>query len=351
MIGMNYAYPDGDYAARQKIVANHKDYTIGLLYFIGHDPRMPANLRNEMLNWGYPKDEYKTSDHWTPQLYIREARRMVGAYIMTQDNCQGKTTVDDGIAKGAYNMDSHNAERIVTHGMVKNEGDVQLGGISPYPIAYRAITPKAGECYNLLVPVCLSASHMAYGSIRMEPVFMVLAQSAAYAACAAIDQHKPVQEIDIRRLQAALKENPLADHSIPEILVDNDDSTGVTLTGDWQRQTTGGYGPSFLVDTATALAAAGFSAHIQHTGAYTIYTYIPRVEHAATATNCYILIGRASTFKQINSGSLQVTGQTSGEWVELETFYLHAWDRVQVTISNQLTPGTVVADAILLVPR
>jgi hypothetical protein len=100
MIGMNYAYPDGDYATRQKIVAAHKEYTIGLLYFIGHDPRMPASLRKEMLNWGYPKDEYKASDHWTPQFYIREARRMVGAYTMTQDNCQGKTTVDDGIAKG-----------------------------------------------------------------------------------------------------------------------------------------------------------------------------------------------------------------------------------------------------------
>jgi FAD dependent oxidoreductase len=228
MIGVNYAYPDGDYATRKQIIKDHEDYTKGLLYFIGHDPRMPDYLRHEMLTWGYPKDEYPETDHWTPQLYIRESRRMIGAYVMTQNNCQGKTIVDDGIGKGAYNMDSHNAERIVTHGMVKNEGDVQLGGINPYPIAYRAITPKAEECTNLLVPVCLSASHMAYGSIRMEPVFMVLAQSAAYAACQAIDHHQNVQAIDTRQLQKDLKENPLADFSSPQILLDNDDSAGIT---------------------------------------------------------------------------------------------------------------------------
>jgi FAD dependent oxidoreductase len=351
MIGMNYGYPDGDYTTRQKIVAAHKAYTIGLLYFIGHDPRMPAYLRKEMLNWGYPKDEYPASGHWTPQLYIREARRMVGAYTMTQDNCHGKTTVDDGIAKGAYNMDSHNAERIVTHGMVKNEGDVQLGGISPYPIAYRAITPKAGECNNLLVPVCLSASHMAYGSIRMEPVFMVLAQAAAYAACEAIDQQKPVQEIDTRELRTALIENPLADHSIPEILVDNDDSTGITLTGDWQRQTTGGYGPSFLLNTTTAPATAEFTAHIKQTATYNIYSYIPRVEHAATSTIFHLTTGNTSTAKQVNTGNLRVTGQTSGEWVPVDTLHLNADDQLRITISNTGAAGAIVADAVLLVPR
>jgi hypothetical protein len=351
MIGMNYAYPDGDYATRQKIVEAHKAYTTGLLYFIGHDPRMPAYLRKEMLNWGYPKDEYRTSDHWTPQLYIREARRMVGAYIMTQDNCQGKTTVDDGIAKGAYNMDSHNAERLVIKGMVKNEGDVQLGGISPYPIAYRAITPKAGECSNLLVPVCLSASHMAYGSIRMEPVFMVLAQSSAYAACQAINHQSTIQDIDIRQLQKDLLENPLADHSIPEILVDNDDSTGFTLTGDWQRQTTGGYGPSFLLNTTKAPASAEFTARIQQTATYNIYTYIPRVEHAAASTNFHLTTGNTSTAKRINTGSLRVTGQTSGEWVPLDTLHLDADDQVKITIANTGAPGAIVADAVLLVPH
>ncbi len=350
MIGMNYAYPDGDYATREQIIKDHKDYTKGLLYFIGHDPRMPDYLRREMLTWGYPKDEYPKNDHWTPQLYIREARRMIGAYIMTQNNCQGKTTVDDGIAKGAYNMDSHNAERIVTQSMVKNEGDVQLGGIHPYPIAYRAITPKTQECSNLLVPVCLSASHMAYGSIRMEPVFMVLAQSAAYAACQAIDRQEAVQNIDTRQLQAQLRQDPLADNSTPEILLDNDDSTGITLTGEWQRQTSGGYGPSFLQHTGDKTATVEFNTHIQKTATYHLYTYVPRVDHAATSTTIDIKAGKTSTTKHINTGNLQVTGQTSGEWVELETIHLNANDQVKITISNQPPTGTTVADAILIVP-
>jgi len=351
MIGMNYAYPDGNYATREAIIKKHEDYTKGLLYFIGHAPRMPDYLRKEMLNWGYPKDEYPQTDHWTPQLYIREARRMVGAYIMTQDNCQGKTTVDDGIAKGAYNMDSHNAERIVTHGMVKNEGDVQLGGISPYPIAYRAITPKAGECTNLLVPVCLSASHMAYGSIRMEPVFMVLAQSAAYAACQAIDHQETVQDIDTRQLQTELKKNPLADNSIREILIDNDDSTGITLTGDWQRQTSGGYGPSFLQNTDNKPGTVQFETHIQQTATYHLYTYIPRVDHAATSTTFHLATGNTSTTVQLNTANLQISGQTSGEWVRLYTLPLNAGDQIKITISNQSATGIIVADAILLVPK
>jgi hypothetical protein len=351
MIGMNYAYPDGNYATREQIIKKHEDYTKGLLYFIGHDPRMPEHLRREMLDWGYPKDEYPQTDHWTPQLYIRESRRMMGAYVMTQNNCQGKTIVDDGIAKGAYNMDSHNAERIVTHGMVKNEGDVQLGGISPYPIAYRAITPKAEECTNLLVPVCLSASHMAYGSIRMEPVFMVLAQSAAYAACQAIDHQENVQDIDTRQLQTELKKNPLADNSIREILIDNDDSTGITLTGDWQRQTSGGYGPSFLQNTSNKPGTVQFETIIQQTATYHLYTYIPRVDHAATSTTFHLTTGNTSTTVQLNTANLQISGQTSGEWVRLYTLPLNAGDQITITISNQSATGIIVADAILLVPK
>jgi hypothetical protein len=350
MIGMNYAYPDGDYATRRQIIKDYEDYTKGLLYFIGHAPRIPEYLRREMLTWGYPKDEYPETDHWTPQLYIRESRRMIGAYVMTQNNCQGKTIVDDGIAKGAYNMDSHNAERIVTHGMAKNEGDVQLGGISPYPIAYRAITPKTEECTNLLVPVCLSASHMAYGSIRMEPVFMVLAQSAAYAACQAIDHQKTIQNIDISQLQKDLKKNPLADNSIPEILIDNDDSTGITLTGDWQRQTSGGYGPSFLQHTGDKTATIEFETHIQQTASYHLYTYIPRVDHAAASTTFQLTTPNTSTTKQINTSNLRITGQTSGEWVGLGTLHLNANDQLTITITNQPDTGTTVADAILLVP-
>ncbi|GAA4311767.1 FAD-dependent oxidoreductase [Compostibacter hankyongensis] len=208
MIGMNYGWPEADYAGREKIFQSHVDYTKGLLYFIGHDPRVPDALRRQMLQWGYPKDEYAAFGHFTPELYIREGRRMIGEYVMTERNCRGKEKVTDGIGMAAYTMDSHNCERIVINGMVKNEGNVEVGGFPPYPVAYRSLTPKRSECTNLLVPVCLSASHIAYGSIRMEPVFMVLGQSAAMAASMAIDGKKAVQEIDVKQLQQRLQADP-----------------------------------------------------------------------------------------------------------------------------------------------
>lgn len=170
MIGMNYDYPDGDYETRTRIWQEHVDYTKGLLYFLSHDEAVPSKLRNAVAEFGWAKDEFVDNDNFPTQLYIREARRMIGEYIMTQKNCQGQEAVEDGIGLAAYIMDSHNCQRIVVDGMVKNEGDVESGGFSPYPISYRSITPKRSECTNLLVPVCVSASHIAYGSIRMEPV-------------------------------------------------------------------------------------------------------------------------------------------------------------------------------------
>jgi FAD dependent oxidoreductase len=210
MIGMNYEYPDGNAETRERIFRDHKKYTQGLLYFLGHDSRVPENLRIEMLRWGYPKDEFTDNDHWSPQLYIRESRRMIGEYVMTEGNCTGKLNVQDGIGLAAYTMDSHNCERIIVRGMVKNEGDVQVGGFPPYPVSYRSIVPRQNECVNLFVPVCLSASHIAYGSIRMEPVFMVLGQSAAEGAVMAINLKLPVQKVPVGKLQKELHDNPLA---------------------------------------------------------------------------------------------------------------------------------------------
>jgi hypothetical protein len=204
MIGANYNYPEASEQERLEIFKSHEAYTKGFLYFIGHDARVPEHLREEMLQWGYPKDEYVSNGNFTPQLYIRESRRMIGPYIMTQQNCQGKEIVRDGIGLAAYTMDSHNCQRIVVNGMVKNEGDVQVGGFPPYPVSYRSIIPFKKECKNLLVPVCLSASHIAYGSIRMEPVFMVLGQAAATAAAMAIRNKSAVQDINIQDLQKLL---------------------------------------------------------------------------------------------------------------------------------------------------
>ncbi|WEK33961.1 MAG: FAD-dependent oxidoreductase [Candidatus Pseudobacter hemicellulosilyticus] len=348
MIGMNYAYPDGDYATRDSIFQAHVRYTKGLLYFIGHDPRMPAHLRNEMLQWGYPMDEYPDTEHWTSQLYVREARRMIGEYVMTQDNCTAKVVVKDGIGMAAYTMDSHNTQRIVVSGMVKNEGDVQLKGVKPYPIAYRSITPGRKECSNLLVPVCLSASHIAYGSIRMEPVFMVLAQSAALAAVIAIDQRCAIQEIPVGSLQEQLNKDPLADGSVAEILIDDADVT--TVTGEWSKETTGGYGPSLLLNAGKEPASVRFEPVIRKKGKYQVYFYYPKVEKAAELLSVKIYDGKKWRTNKIQSKDIRIVGQTSGEWVSLGMFTFPEGKRALVEISNQDASGTIAADAVLFVP-
>ena len=189
MIGDSWNYPEASYEDRENIYNNHLSYTKGLLYFMWTDKRIPANIRHELQKWGYPRDEYEDNKHFTPQLYIRESRRMIGRMVMTQQYCEKIKIADDPIAWAAYTMDSHNCGRYVVNGMVKNEGDVQIYLKDSYNVSYRAITPKETEVRNLLVPVCLSASHIAYGSIRMEPVFMVLGQTSAIAACQAIDRY------------------------------------------------------------------------------------------------------------------------------------------------------------------
>ena len=211
-IGANWDYPEADYKVRERIAKEHEDYTRGFLTFLATSPRVPENMRNEMKLWGPCKDEFQTTDGWPNQLYVREARRMISDYVMTESHCRGQQKAEDSISLAAYNMDSHNVRRIVKNGRAENEGDVQVAPMSPYPISYRAIVPKRSECENLLVPVCLSASHIAYGSIRMEPVFMILGQSAATAACLAIDEKVRVQKVEYAKLRARL----LADKQILE---------------------------------------------------------------------------------------------------------------------------------------
>ncbi|MCK7553714.1 FAD-dependent oxidoreductase [Chitinophaga sedimenti] len=351
MIGMNYDFPEADYATREKIQREHELYNKGFLYFIGHDPRMPEGLRKEMLRWGYPKDEYVEFGHWSPQMYVREARRMVGAYVMTQANCQSKDMVKDGVGMAAYTMDSHNCQRIVVNGMVKNEGDVQMGGFGPYPIAYRSIIPKAEDCKNVFVPVCLSASHIAYGSIRMEPVFMVLGQSAAVAASLAIDSKKAVQDIDVAKLQTILRERPLASNATAEILVDNDDAPRIQQTGEWKRETRGAYGPSVFQAKPGAVASVKFSPVVVKTGNYKVYTYVPKQSGLSANTKINLVANGKSTATHYTAASVRVEGQTSGEWVELGTMKLTKGGKDYVEITNEGADGVVVADAVLFVPQ
>ncbi|MBW6500211.1 MAG: FAD-dependent oxidoreductase [Bacteroidales bacterium] len=207
-IGQNYDYPEASYSERQLIAERHRNYQKGLMWTLAYHPRMPEHIRKEVSRWGMCKDEFTEGNGWQEQLYVREARRMISDYVMTQYNCEGLAVASDPVGLAAYGMDSHHVQRYVTaEGFVKNEGNVEARVRGPYPISYRAIIPKEKQCKNLLVPVCVSATHIAFGSIRMEPVFMVLGQSAAIAASMAIDKQIPVQHVNYNELAKTLLEN------------------------------------------------------------------------------------------------------------------------------------------------
>lgn len=204
MIGANYDWAEGDSATRERIFQAHFTYNLGMLYFLANDERVPIAIRNEVGQWGLPADEYPETGHWTPQLYIREARRMISDVVMTEHHCRHYTAVEDSVGLAAYTMDSHNCRRLAIGGRCINEGNVEVPAAAPYPISYRSIVPKGEQCVNLLVPVCLSASHIAFGSIRMEPVFMILGQSAATAAALALEASCAVQDVDYGKLSERL---------------------------------------------------------------------------------------------------------------------------------------------------
>jgi len=204
-LGKNYDYPEASYERRREIIKDHELYQKGLMYFLQNDSRVPSDVREIMKEWGLAKDEFKDNGNWPHQLYIREARRMIGEFVMTEADALGKTIVPKPIGMGSYNIDSHNTQRYVTaDGNVQNEGDISVKPDKPYSIAYGSILPKENECSNLLVPVCVSSSHIAYGSIRMEPVFMILGQSAATAAVLAMDHKVSPQKLSYDLLKTAL---------------------------------------------------------------------------------------------------------------------------------------------------
>jgi hypothetical protein len=204
-IGMNYDYPEASYERRKEIINEHEDYQKGLLWFVANDPRVPEEIRTEMAKWGLAKDEFTDNGNWPHQIYVREARRLIGKYVTTENDVLLKREVPNPVGMGSYAMDSHNVQRYVTpEGYVQNEGDIGVHPPAPYSISYGSIVPKKEECTNLLVPVCVSSSHIAFGSIRMEPVFMILGQSASVAANLAIDKNIAVQDVNYDELKKEL---------------------------------------------------------------------------------------------------------------------------------------------------
>lgn len=204
-IGKNWDYPDASYKRRVEIRQEHMDYTKALFYFLANDPQVPRPLRDELNQWGLAKDEFTDNDHWPYQLYVREARRMVGDFVMTQKDIQKELTKHDVIGMGSYNSDSHNVQRYAQpDGTVQNEGNMEVA-VTPYQIPYGVLLPSKKEAENLLVPVCFSASHVTYSTLRMEPVYMIMGQAAGVAAKMAIDAGVAVQDIDRKVLTAKLR--------------------------------------------------------------------------------------------------------------------------------------------------
>lgn len=371
MIGMNYNYPEGTWEERQEIIKAHKEYTLGLLYFYATDPRVPSELQNYIKEWGLPKDEYVENGHWTPQLYVRECRRMVGEYVATQADCDNKVIAPEGIAYAAYTMDSHNTQRIVIEKngkkMVKNEGDVEIGGGMPYPISYRSITPKREECTNLLVPVCCSASHIAYGSIRMEPVFMCMGQAAGMAVALAqkqgLDKIQDVNYMDINDIMAV---NPYLDGTTGDIVID--DNQAEAKGGKWlgsqgpsaplpddkvKREDNehlsedGVYGPTCLVGKANE-GSVEYKAMIPEDGVYDIYTY-----HHTSGGHCPEVFFDFSdgTTESVKTSDVVIVGQSVSTWHKVTSRELKKGQEFVANLRGDGGNGTVCADAIMLVRK
>jgi hypothetical protein len=364
-IGQNYDYPEASYDDRAKIAARHLKWQQGLMWTLANHPRVPEKMRKEFGRWGMTKDEFTEGQGWQEQLYVREARRMIGELVMTQHHCQGRTVAEDPVGLAAYTMDSHNTQRYVDkQGHARNEGNIEIHGFPPYPISYKSIVPKKAEASNLLVPVCLSATHIAYGSIRMEPVFMVLGQSAATAACQSIDANTAVQDIDYATLRDRLAADKqvlewkgaggktaadIDPKELPGIVIDD---AQAALTGDWSPNNHShpfvGAGYRHDANADKGKLSARFEAKLPAAGRYEVrLAYTP---NANRATNIPVTIHHAAGDTTVTLNQ-QSAGPIDRLWASLGTFDFTANDPATVTISNKDTNGHVILDAVQFLPK
>ena len=364
-IGGNWDYPEADEATRRKIRDDHVAYVQGFLYFLANDPRVPKALHDEMAGWGLAKDEFLDTDHWPNQLYVREARRMLGSYVMTQSDIMDDRTKVDSIGLGSYNTDSHHVRRVVQpDGSALNEGDFQVR-VRPYAIPYRSLVPRPSECSNLLVPVCMSASHVAYGTVRMEPVYMILGHACGVAAALAVDEKVPVQAVPIERLTSKLAEqasvlNPdtmpssansggkgLDPAKLGGVVVDD---SKATRTGDWSESSTVGpfVGGGYLHDggKADGMARVRFTPKIPGAGKYEVRLY--STPNPNRATNTPVAIHSLDGERTIRVD--QRRALKDGAPIVLGTFSFAEGDAGWIEIRNEGTDGHVIADAVQFLP-
>jgi hypothetical protein len=362
-IGENWEYPDADYLTRATIWQDHVDYTKGFFYFLANDYRTPKVLREEVNKWGPAADEFKESDHWPSQLYVREARRMIGDYVMTQKDITTDRTKKDSVGLGSYNTDSHHVQRLVNKdGFAVNEGDFQVP-VQPYAIPYRSLTPRQSECSNLLVPVCMSASHVAYGTVRMEPVYMILGQACGVAGALAATERKAVQDVAYEKIKAKLLAQKavldpadvpvpagggkLAVESLPGILVD--DATA-RIVGDWKpSHSVGCYvGEGYLHDdnAGKGKKSVRFTPKLPAAGTYEIFLYYTPASNRATNVPVAVRDRDGETTVKVDQ---RKNPGTTGS-VTLGQFHFDSGESGWVEVRTTGTNDFVVADAVRFVP-
>ena len=362
-IGQNYKYADATYAERVKIIKDHESYQKGLMWSLANHKRVPQKIRDEMARWGLAKDEFTDNGHWPHQIYVREARRLVSDHVMTEHDCRRTRPTPEPVGMGSYNMDSHNCARYVTpEGFVQNEGDIQVSPGGAYQISYRSLVPKAGECPNLLVPVCVASSHIAYGSIRMEPVFMVLGQSSATAACLAIDDKVDVQKVEYARLKdRLLKDKQVLDlprakgvrgidpKKLLGVVVDDEHADRKGFEA--KSSAVGPYvGDGYRHDGGTrdGKQSATYTPNLPKAGTYEVrLAYSP---NANRATNVPVTVthARGTSTVTVNQRKAPSVSET---FVSLGTFTFDKGAAARVVISNAGADGFVVVDAVVFLAK
>lgn len=367
-IGASWDYPEADYETRTRIWQDHVDYVQGFLYYLANEPSVPTLLQEEVNTWGLAKDEFTDTGHWPHQLYIREARRMVGAYVMQQKDLQTERTKADSIGMGSYNSDSHHVQRIPANGSplwaadipgTLNEGDMQVP-VRPYEIAYRALTPKLEECSNLLVSVCVSASHVAYSSIRMEPQYMIMGEAAGLAAAMAIEADTAVQDIDVAGLREILRARnavlSLEDaqdayidpKKLEGIVVDNEHAQ---LVGAWDRSTSVapfvGLEYIHVNPNDSGAKSVRYVPNLPASGRYEVrFAY---TAHPNRATNVPVTIHTASGPVTITVDERKSLGDNA-PFLSLGVYRFDPGTSGAVEVSTEATDGYVVADAVQWLP-
>jgi hypothetical protein len=359
--GANWDYPEASYERRREIEKAHETYIRGFLWTLANNPRVPEKIRNKVRAYGLPKDEFTDNGGWPYMIYVREARRMVSDYVMTQADCAHERKADDPVGFGAFGMDSHVVQYYVSEtGHARREGTIWRVPPKPYGISYRSIIPRKGECENLFVPVCLSASHVAHGSIRMEPVFMVLSQSAALAADLAIAKGVAVQEVEYLQLREQLKADKqiVLSGSAPRPTRQPDELRGTVVddptakkTGAWTQSTySAGYiGEAYVHDDNAdkGQKRIRFELKVPIAGLYEVR--IAYTSHTNRATNVPVTVHHTDGSSTVTVNQRQKPDLDNN----LHTLGSYFFDRDKpaiVEIGTAGTDGYVIADAVQLVP-